>query len=110
VNNPVETGFNTYELGDNVEAPVINLTTGENMDKLADSIDYQGDKADFTSKIRNFIKHKIDSTESSFASYERLASYKIVISEEPPETTEFTAEEKAYITNDMKKNKNIKLS
>lgn len=108
--NPVETGFNTYELGDNVEAPVINLTTGENMDKLADSIDYQGNKIVFTSKIRSFIEHKIDSTESSFASYERLASYKIVISEDPPATTEFTGEEKAYITNDMKKNKNIKLS
>jgi hypothetical protein len=108
--NPIETAFSSYELGDAVEVPVVNLSTGENMDKFADTSNYQGNGTIFADKIARFIKHKKDNTKSSFGSYEGLASYKIISPGEPPATEEFTTEEKTFILNDIKKNKNIKLN
>jgi hypothetical protein len=110
VPNELELNYESYELGDNIPAPIVNLKTGENQGKLPEVIDYAGNKIVLASKIIRFVQHKKQKTGVSFATYEGLASYKIVITPEPLAVAEFTSDEKAYITGKLKTNNNVILT
>ncbi|PSR57138.1 hypothetical protein AHMF7605_01690 [Adhaeribacter arboris] len=107
VDNPIETDYSTYEVGDSIPLPTVNLTTGANRAKLADVIDFSGNKASFAQKVWRMVDHKIETTEVGFGTYEGLANYQIVKGDAV--VLKFTTAEKNYINDELKNNKNVVL-
>lgn len=117
VDNPVETSYSSYEL-DGSEKPVpVNLTllarkgiNAEEMKSFGKIVNYPGNKEEFAFKIIRFIKHKREKTETSFFTYQELASYIIDGKDNNSVMEEFAPEEKKSIKEDLRESKYITLN